>query len=322
MFCEECGMEIPEGASVCPTCGAAVARPVRPARPERPEMPERPVRPERPETRPQRQAPRGGAPRGEAPRGAAPRGNAPRGERANRVEMEPPRPARPERPVQQSRPMSGNPMLDGLVLADGETIVKQYLCARYNSWRVSATGRLSVTNKRMIFHATGGDSRINEEVSLDSISGIRGYYGSYIDLKRIIIGAIVILLGIIMAVSLGRTLYYAAQYGGGGGGAGVWLLFLLMAAIGGLLIYSAFGKIYGLIIYAKDVSPSPIRIGGGPKSVLGNSAIYGYSGDQRNSATDQMLNELGALVQDLQSMGDLAIEKWQSATGYDDFPSL
>ena len=318
MFCEECGMEIPEGASVCPTCGAAVARAVRTERPERPERPER--RSSRPAQRDS--APRRSEQRDFEQRGSAPRGSASGGYGQARLDGEPIRSASTARPrPEQTRQMIGNQMLDGLVLADGETIVRQYLCVRYESLFSSATGKLTVTNKRLLFLAKGNDSRLSEEVSLDSVSGLMGYYGRFIELRKILIGIALIILGLVFGIMLIKA-SSAIGYGSGSGSGGGWFILIALVAVGALLIFTAMGKVFGLRIYAKDVNSSPIQIGSGPKGFLGNSAIYGYTGDERSSVTDQMLNELGALVKDLQSMGDHAIEKWQSSTGYTDIPNL
>ena len=61
-----------------------------------------------------------------------------------------------------------------LVPAEEEQTVKTYHCTSFKSrlLGLSAEGYLEVTNKRVIFQATGGDSLIHSEVPIEEVSGI------------------------------------------------------------------------------------------------------------------------------------------------------
>ncbi len=192
-------------------------------------------------------------------------------------------------------------------LAEGEVIVKRYNCADVRGVK----GYLTVTNKRLLFNASGGNSRYNQEVTLSSVSGLTCYKGTNFDLKLIIIGAICALLGIAFLSMAGNSF----------GSGAMQMMGFIFLAIGGLLIFLGIRSAFQIAVYAKDVSISPIVVGEGPKSLIGNSALFAIASTP-TADTDIMLSELGALVQDLQSMGDLAIEKWQNRFNPQDLPSL
>lgn len=208
-----------------------------------------------------------------------------------------------------------------LVLADGEVIVKQYNCANVRG----AFGYLTVTNKRLMFNAFSGSnsSRLSQEVTLSSVSGISCHYGTNYRVGRIIIGIIMLTLGMFMAVEGSNSYGYGYDYGYGLGSSFGILAYsgMIISVIGGILIILGIKRAFLIAFYAKDVSLSPIVVGEGPTSLFGNTALLTLT-SQRTGDTDKMLNEIGALVQDLQSMGDLAIEKWQNMLDPVDLPSL
>lgn len=185
-------------------------------------------------------------------------------------------------------------------LAEGEVVVKKYNCADIRNVK----GYLTVTNKRLMFNASGGQSRFSQEVTLSSVSGLTCYRGKNYYPIPIIIGVIIALAGLMSMFSGGG----GYGYGYGGGGTGILGLFLIL--IGVLLVFSGIKTAFQIAVYAKDVSLSPIVVGEGPKSIIGNSALIAVV-SKATPDTDRMLSELGAVVQDLQTMGDLAINKWR-----------
>ncbi len=203
----------------------------------------------------------------------------------------------------------GNRIRD-LILAEGEIVVRQYKCADF----AKAAGYLTVTNKRVMFHAVGDNSRMTQEVGLPSVSGLRSYYGTNYDIKKIVIGILIGIVGIIAMVSSGTLFPY------GGGGAFIGLGFLLLL-VGALFVFLGIERSFLIAVYAKDVTKSPIVVGQGPTSLVGNSALYAFN-TIRNHETDVMLNELGAMIQDLQTLGDYAIEKWQRKSDFNSLPTL
>ena len=176
-----------------------------------------------------------------------------------------------------------------VVLSDGEEIVKTYCCAKMVTPRCD--GYLTVTNKRIIFEGRGGVSRITQEAWIEGISGINAFYGQDIRIMRLILGIIVTVAGI-PAVELNG-----------------FLGFLLMC--GGLaLVCFSFLKCFKMQIHTANFTNSGISLGSSPSNKLGNTALYSLVG-RPTEDTDRMINELGAVVKDLQTMGDLAIKKWK-----------
>lgn len=176
-----------------------------------------------------------------------------------------------------------------VVLSDGEQIVKSYCCAKMVSPKCD--GYLTVTNKRILFEGRGGTSRLTQEAWLEGVSGINAFYGWDIQILRLILGIIVAIAGLAM---------FSERVG----------VALVMLVLGAILIYSALLKCFKMQIHTGDFTASGISLGSSPSSALGNSALYTLVG-RPTQDTDRMMNELGALVKDLQTMGDLAIEKWQ-----------
>ena len=203
-------------------------------------------------------------------------------------------------------PASAN-TFDGLVLADGEVVVKQYQCAKVSG----ARGYMTVTNKRLMFNAYGGASRLSQEVTLSSVSGISSFYGVNFDFKKIVI-----------AVALGIMGLMTIFTSGDGFGASISMIIgTVMLAGAAVLAYLGIKRAFMISIYAKDVNLSPIMIGEGPSTLFGNKALYALEGT-RTAETDRMINELGALVQDLQTLGDHAIDKWKNAVESGELPRI
>ena len=199
-----------------------------------------------------------------------------------------------ESPVQipnpvRPAPAPQTPVLD-TVLAEGEVIVKKYNCANIRG----TNGYLTVTNKRLMFSSVGS-SNLNQEVPLSSVSGLTCYRGTNTSWPIVIIGGLLAFIGLF-------TLFTGSD------GAALGIIGL---AIGALLVYNGIQTAFMIAVYAKDVQVSPIVVGGGTKSFIGNSALIAVA-SKPTPETNKMLSELGALVQDLQSMGDLAIEKWKN----------
>ena len=183
--------------------------------------------------------------------------------------------------------------LSGLVLSENEQLVRQYHCSSVKQPRCE--GYLSVTTRRVLFQAEGGDffrSRISKEISLDKVTGVDCYYGTNINIMQIILGVCVFILGLVIL------------------GIKPWLGIAMV--VGGVaLVFLAINTSFKLTIYASECSPSPITIGAGAISIQGNAAFYAIV-SQPTRDTDRMMNEVGALVHDLQTMGDMAVSKWKN----------
>ena len=185
-------------------------------------------------------------------------------------------------------------------LADGERMIKEYLCSTLKFPRCK--GRIAVTNRRVIFHGRGDASnRIVQEVDVQEVKGVTSYYGTNFDWKKIIIGIIFILISL-SALSAASSEY---NYSGSGSGG---LVGMLMLTIGICLIVFGIKKIFILEIYASSCSPA-ISIGQSPVGTVGNAATFSVYGEPTDE-TNQMMIEIGALIMDLQTLGEYAYEKW------------
>lgn len=84
--------------------------------------------------------------------------------------------------------------------ANEESTVRTYLCTYYHSrlLGLQASGKLSVTNKRVIFQALGtsnaGNSVIQSEVPLEDVSGISSYKGTYFSFGQLLLALVVTLI--------------------------------------------------------------------------------------------------------------------------------
>ena len=88
--------------------------------------------------------------------------------------------------------------------SDGEKEVKKYACTYLKSKIIGlqASGTLAVTNKRVIFKAsgssTGGQSIFQSETPLEDISGISVYKGTYFNIKYLVAGIVIFIIGLIV----------------------------------------------------------------------------------------------------------------------------
>jgi|GEM_PF-1083491 len=259
-FCTKCGAPLPEGANVCPSCGA-----------------------------PAQEKPAGTGPVPEsAPAGYS--GYTAGGGGEYRREAPPRHSAACVEP-------------GSVLLADGEVTVRTYRCASLFFGRTE--GYLSVTNKRLVFQGHSPASRVAQEVSIDGISGLDGYYGHDISLGKIICGIIAIIIAFnVFGMSRNLGYYYSSVNGG------MIFLGIVLLALGAFLIYLGVQKCFILSVTSSKVTGSGISIGRAPHGMLGNGALFTLT-SRPTVDTDRMLNELGAIVQDLQTLGDKAIDKWR-----------
>ena len=190
--------------------------------------------------------------------------------------------------------------LVGLKYAEGEVEVRSYLCS--DIYTPSCKGYLTVTNKRVIFQGVASGSRVNQETWLDGISGINTFYGKDINVSQII-GLLVMMVG------SGGSSYDSM---GGSSGSGLPLVIgLLFLGVGIVQLVLAFQNCFILNIYSSKTTGSSISVGTAPQNMLGNGALYTLK-SRPTVDTDRMIDELGALIQDLQTFGDQAITKWKN----------
>ncbi len=280
-FCEECGKQLPEGANKCPNCGAPVNN--EHIISNESVSPNETVQ-HNSYTTPQEQ-----------PHQSYPAHN-----------------SYPQPNYYSSyRNDKDAENLYGLILGEGEKIVRQYQCSYIQGFlhwikMFNCKGFLTVTNQRIIFQGKGPISRISNEISLNSVSGLDSYIGFNINLFGIIIGLLLIILSMWGFDIMSAARRFSMS---GSSSSGSTLLLLFILAIGVLLIINSIQKSFLFKIFSSRAGSAPITLGIGALTSLGNGALKTLS-SAPTSDTEPMLNELGALVHDLQTMGDAAIEKW------------
>ena len=186
---------------------------------------------------------------------------------------------------------------NSLVMSEGEKKIKSYHCSQLTFPKCD--GYVTVTNKRIIFHGDSFKGRVIDEVKIDTVSAISSMYGIKIKWKLLIAGILILLVGII-------SIIIASNMGS------IFLSMLPIFAIGALLIFLSRKEVFTLKIFSSSASGAPIAVGEGESNnpFFKNTAGYSVIAKPGHN-TDKMMLELGALVSDLQTMGDLAIDKWK-----------
>ncbi|OLS41142.1 hypothetical protein [Bacillus sp. MRMR6] len=206
--------------------------------------------------------------------------------------------------------------VNGIALANGEKVVRKYEASVLK--KPKSKGYLIATNRRLIFSGEGsgisGKSVLVREVKIDQISGIESFYGKGWSIGKLIL-AIILTIFFLMMYSATSSPY---------GVVGISFLFLLALAWPAYIVYKMVtnpGNQMALQVIATAQSPSPIGV-----AVESNTGILGtlfsslglggshawmsVAAAGPGKHTEVMVRELGALIQDIQVMGDHAIEKW------------
>lgn len=186
-------------------------------------------------------------------------------------------------------------------LSEGEVLVRQYHITV--NQKPKARGDVAITNKRIIYQGKGKTSVTIKEVPIESVSAINTFYGKGLKAGMILLGVIFIIVGI----------------------AGIATVFLpILGLILGIFCFlNAFNSGYSLSIKSSAVAGTGISVGasdislsnGGFFSRLFSTSGQGASFSMNAAPTAEalvMMNELGAIVLDLKTMGDKAIPKWKN----------
>lgn len=198
--------------------------------------------------------------------------------------------------TQYTEPKHKDPSMPNL--SDDEYEIASYLCSRLKFPKCE--GRVTVTNKRLVFHGAGRsffNNRIVQEVEIQEVRGLSSYYGLNIYWGKLFFGILLTLMGIGMFSTMSQSYSY---YGGSSSSSNPFMFFAL--AVGIYLIVSAFRKAYFLTVYTRAMSAG-IEIGNGANTLVGNSAAFAIVGEP-NRETDKMMKELGALVMEIQKYGE------------------
>lgn len=276
-----------------------------------------------------------------------------------------------------------------LTPAERESAVKSYHCTSLASrlLGLKAEGYLTVTNKRVVFHAFGssygGESVLQSEMPVEDVSGISFYKGTYFSVFHLltalflawigssIIGVLTIaILGAITASSIRRgtleptTIQIIIGILGILSGVASFsyakdsLLRPVLSATAGTFFLilsgasfltdalSAFGPLTGrasassigmslaflagivtllnifwysrrptmsLAIGSKGGATTPIQISGFRGFGFHNTAALKALTAEPAEQAESLIEELGALILDVQTIGDLGIQKWTAS---------
>lgn len=153
-----------------------------------------------------------------------------------------------------------------IMLAEGETIIRTY-----NITRGQTPGKLSVTNKRLLFTAASGRSKAFMSTPIDTVGSID--------------------------IISGRNMFMLIY--------GILLLITIIGIIPGIILITKSKSMF-ICISATNSSPGMV-IGQAATGGKATNAIYGAPGPDASL----VMSELGAMILDLQQFGDNAIEKWK-----------
>jgi hypothetical protein len=221
--------------------------------------------------------------------------------------------------------LSGSPVLPGspILLADQERVLRQYAAVQLRK-RVRGEGTLYVTNSRVIFYArvrsqgTQRGGSLIQQTNVADITGVTAFVSRRFSLALVFLTCIFALFAL---VSLLFEPFFAV----------LWLIATAICVIA-LVRGAAKRESAGVVIYARDDGRSPInfgtsdhqrgwisrlaqRLGGPVLALFGVFTVFdvleGYPGQD----AAQIICELGALILDLQTRGDLAFEHYGVASG-------
>jgi hypothetical protein len=231
----------------------------------------------------------------------------------------PPMPAAP--PVLSGPPIAAGPLVlpdSPILLGDQERILRKYAAVQLRK-RARGEGTLYVTNSRVIFYAkvrsqgTQRGSSLIQQTNVSDITGVTAFVSRRVSL------ALVLLTFIFGLFALGSLLFEPLL-------ALLWLIVTAICVIA-LVRGAAKRESTGVVIYARDDGRSPInfgtfdnqrgwisrltrRIGGPVLAIFGVFTVFdvldGYPGEHAS----QIIAELGALILDLQTRGDLAFDHY------------
>jgi hypothetical protein len=186
------------------------------------------------------------------------------------------------------------------VMCEGEHIVRKYRAT--SSDFPSIAGTLFVTTRRILFQGEGsqfgGSSMLISEVPIGDVAGVSTFIGKGLNIVKLIVAIILAVIFLVMTKS-------------------IWFPLVILLLIPAYMIYSALtgSRRLGLIIYAKGVQPSPIQLLAETDFRAKLTGQYASLAMFAAPGVDaaKMATEVGALILDLQSMGDMAIEKWKDS---------
>lgn len=189
-------------------------------------------------------------------------------------------------------------------LGEGEVMVRQYHIT--TNRKPKARGDVAVTNKRIVYQGKGKTSTSVKEVPIETVSAINTFQGSGFQAGKIIQGILCLIIGIVGFSTI---------------------ILPILGLIFAIICFSnCFNSGYSLVIKSSAVSGTGIAVGSSDITSTSRglfSRLFSTSGQgaslsvraQPTAEALQMMNELGAMVMDLKTIGDKAIPKWQGYKG-------
>lgn len=218
-----------------------------------------------------------------------------------------------------ARTLPGTP----IVLADGERIWRQYQVSRLGTAK-QGEGNLYVTDARLVYYArakgrgTQRPSAVVQQTKIEHITGVQAYVSHRFSLLLVVLTCFFGLtaIGLLAAKALLPA-----------------ILFLILTAIcvTVLVVEGAKRGSVGVTVYSRAEGPSPINFGRyGRRGFIGTffstlsrpfltlfgvftafDVLVGFPGRD----AEAVISELGALILDLQTRGDLAAGHWAVGHG-------
>ncbi len=212
------------------------------------------------------------------------------------------------KPSQESKSSNEISLPAGIVPRENEIVVRKYYCSYVPI--VGLDGVLVITNRRIIYYAVSnsGGSKIIKEIDIDKCVGFECYAGRNIKIFGLLLAIVVLMLAFLnfglLALSSGTRLLeeaFAIKF--------FFFCFgVILLALTVFIVYLSTKRTFSLTIYGSACSPT-IALGAGAKTIFGNTALWSLFG-LPGADINKVMMEYGSLIYDLQTMGDIAIEKW------------
>lgn len=187
-----------------------------------------------------------------------------------------------------------------VTLSNNERVIKNYHVTKVSTlfnWN-KGNGHITITNKRIIYHAYGRKSKMISEVQLDKVNGIGTYFGNGMRIWMLIVGLIGLIIGWNLSDQGYSTDYTPLTFG---------IIFLI------IMLYLGRQQMYYISVFAEGSNLSPISVSSGKtfKGLTGQGAAISVKGKATKEAI-KMMEEIGGIVIDFKNMGDHAFDIWLS----------
>ncbi|EOU1137628.1 hypothetical protein ACV3WZ_10310 [Clostridium perfringens] len=204
-----------------------------------------------------------------------------------------------------------------ILLSEGEVNVRSYHITTFPNlaitrfFSLATDGYVSITNRRIIFFGDGKGSSMVSEVSIDKVGGLVSYSGKGWNKLSLLLWGIVYLLQAKFILSIFDSLGDDFSFSG-------FLSLILFIAIFALSIFV--GKfyirpwLYEFYIAGDGVQVTPVNIGNLKthhfSRVTGQGAVNSIHSYFPGPDKERISREIGALIRDIQTLGEYGVEKW------------